>query len=72
MQSEISGNIESGPPGNLNGPSIVTIGFADTCVEACQESWPDEFCSKYPPEGVPARFILNQIESVSHMYYDIF
>jgi len=46
-------NIKAGLPGNLAGPSIVTIGFADGCVEKCQEEYPDEFCSKYPPEGVP-------------------
>ena len=54
----LSGNIEVGPPGNLKGPSIVTIGFADICTAVfwCQESFPDEFCSKYPPEGIPARY----------------
>jgi len=47
------GNIASGGPGNLNGPSIVTIGFADICASGCQEYYPDEFCYKYPPEGIP-------------------
>ena len=32
---------------------MVTIDSADYCVDGCQEDWPDEFCSKYPPEGVP-------------------
>jgi len=49
------GDIDAGPPGYLEGPSIVTIGFADICTDKCQESYPDEFCSKYPPEGIPAR-----------------
>ena len=35
----------------------MTIGFADTCVQYCQEDYSDEFCSKYPPEGVPARLV---------------
>merc|ERR1712107_119673 len=26
---------------------------ADFCVEGCQENYPDEFCGKYPPEGIP-------------------
>jgi len=47
------GDINVGPPGYLEGPNVVTIDSADYCVEGCQESWPDEFCSKYPPEGVP-------------------
>ena len=34
---------------------MVTIDSADYCVESCQEEWPDEFCSDYPPEGVPNR-----------------
>ena len=42
-----------GPPGYLGGPSVVTIDSADYCVASCQEDWPDEFCSKYPPKGVP-------------------
>ena len=50
-----SGDIDVGPPGYLGGPSVVTIDSADYCVDSCQESWPDEFCSKYPPEGVPNR-----------------
>merc|ERR1711934_297035 len=49
------GDINTGPPGFLGGPSVVTIDSADYCVDECQESWPDEFCSKYPPEGVPAK-----------------
>ena len=36
------------------GPSVVKIAAADYCVDNCQESYPDEFCWKYPPEGVPA------------------
>ena len=32
---------------------MVTIDSADYCVFLCQEHFPDEFCSKYPPEGVP-------------------
>ena len=33
---------------------MVTIDSADYCVAPyCQEYYPDEFCSKYPPEGVP-------------------
>ena len=32
---------------------MVTIDSADYCVESCQEEWLDEFCSDYPPEGVP-------------------
>lgn len=47
------GDINVGPPGFLGGPSVVTIDSADYCVASCQEDWPDEFCSKYPPEGVP-------------------
>jgi len=49
------GDIHAGLPGNTAGPSTVNIAFADTCVSACQESYPDEFCSKYPPEGIPAK-----------------
>merc|ERR1711892_1134350 len=45
------GNIDVGPLGYLSGPSVVTIDSADYCVSSCQEHWPDEFCSKYPPEG---------------------
>ena len=48
-----SGDIDVGPPGYLGGPSVVTIDSADYCVASCQEDWPDEFCNKYPPEGVP-------------------
>jgi len=47
------GDINVGPPGYLGGPNVVTIDSADYCVEGCQEDFPDEFCSKYPPEGVP-------------------
>ena len=32
---------------------MVTIDSADYCVFLCQEHFQDEFCSKYPPEGVP-------------------
>jgi len=48
-------DINVGPPGHLEGPSVVTIDSADYCVGNgwCQEYWPDEFCSMYPPEGVP-------------------
>ena len=51
----LSGDINVGPPGHLEGPSVVTIDSADYCVGNgwCQEYWTDEFCSKYPPEGVP-------------------
>ena len=27
-------------------------------VEGCQENYPDEFCSKYPPEGIPNKWVL--------------
>lgn len=47
------GNIDVGPLGYLGGPNVVTIDSADYCVELCQEHYQDEFCSKYPPEGVP-------------------
>merc|ERR1712212_794882 len=48
------GDINVGPPGFLGGPNVVTIDSADYCVAPyCQEYYPDEFCSKYPPEGVP-------------------
>jgi len=48
------GNIDVGPLGYLGGPNVVTIDAADYCLgRACQEYFPDEFCSKYPPEGVP-------------------
>jgi len=49
------GDIDVGPPGYLRGPSVVTIDSADYCAvyEWCQEYYPDVFCSKYPPEGVP-------------------
>merc|ERR1711892_359559 len=49
------GNIDVGPLGYLGGPSVVTIDSADYCISSCQEHWPDEFCIKYPPEGVPNR-----------------
>jgi len=49
------GNINAGLPGNAAGPSVVNIAFADTCVSACQEEYPDEFCDQYPPEGIPAK-----------------
>ena len=44
-----------GSPGDFVGPNVVTIHAADYCVEGCQEDYPDEFCSKYPPEGIPAK-----------------
>ena len=44
-----------GSPGFLGGANVVTVGHADFCVEGCQEDYPDEFCSKYPPEGIPAK-----------------
>jgi hypothetical protein len=46
-----------GPVGYLGGPNVATIHAADYCFmeSTCQEAWPDEFCSKYPPEGVPDR-----------------
>jgi len=47
------GNIDVGPLGYPGGPNVVTIDSADYCVEGCQEDYPDEFCSNYPPEGVP-------------------
>jgi len=47
------GNIDVGPLGYVGGPNVVTIDSADYCVELCQEHYQDEFCSKYPPEGVP-------------------
>ena len=31
----------------------MTIASADYCVSSCQEEWQDEFCTDYPPEGVP-------------------
>merc|ERR1719450_318850 len=49
------GAIDAGTPGYIGGPSTVTIHAADYCVGYCQENYPDEFCSKYPPEGIPAR-----------------
>jgi len=49
------GDINVGPPGYLGGPSVINIAFADICVMSCQEDYPDEFCSKYPPEGIPAK-----------------
>merc|ERR1719495_2644938 len=36
------------------GPMVVTILWADFCTVGCQENYPDEFCRKYPPEGIPA------------------
>jgi len=47
--------IAVGPVGDFVGPNVVTIHAADYCVEGCQENYPDEFCSKYPPEGIPAK-----------------
>jgi len=47
------GDINSGGPGFIGGPNVVTVSGADFCVEGCQENYPDEFCSKYPPEGIP-------------------
>jgi len=49
------GDINVGPPGYIGGPNVVTIHSADYCTFGCQENWPDEFCSNYPPEGVPAK-----------------
>ena len=49
------GAIDAGGPGYIGGPNTVTIHAADYCVEGCQENYPDEFCSQYPPEGVPAK-----------------
>ena len=49
------GAIDVGGPGYTGGPNTVTIHAADYCVEGCQEDYKDEFCSKYPPEGVPAQ-----------------
>merc|ERR1719450_2064552 len=50
------GAIDAGAPGYIGGPNTVTIHAADYCVGRwCQENYPDEFCSKYPPEGIPAR-----------------
>ena len=34
---------------------MVTIHAADFCTVGCQENYPDEYCSQYPPEGIPAR-----------------
>lgn len=47
------GDINSGGAGFIGGPNVVTVMGADFCVEGCQENYPDEFCSKYPPEGIP-------------------
>ena len=48
--------VDAGAPGYVGGPNVVTIHAADYCTGYhCQESYPDEFCSKYPPEGIPAR-----------------
>ena len=44
-----------GSAGDFVGPNVVTIHAADYCVKGCQEDYPDEFCSKYPPEGIPAK-----------------
>merc|ERR1719450_636027 len=50
------GAIDAGALGYIGGPNTVTIHAADYCVGRwCQENYPDEFCSKYPPEGIPAR-----------------
>ena len=49
------GAIDVGAPGYIGGPNTVTIHAADYCVQNCQEDYPDEFCSQYPPEGVPAK-----------------
>jgi len=46
--------IDVGVPGYL-GPNVVTILAADYCTVGCQENYPDEFCSKYPPEGIPGK-----------------
>ena len=61
-----SGDIDVGPPGYLGGPSVVTIDSADYCVDSCQESWPDEFCSKYPPEGVPTAQQTKSCRGLGH------
>jgi len=49
------GDIDVGPLGYQSGPHMVTIASADYCVHLCQEEWEDEFCTDYPPEGVPNR-----------------
>jgi len=49
------GDINSGAAGFIGGPNVVTVMGADFCVEGCQENYPDEFCSKYPPEGIPVK-----------------
>ena len=41
--------------GYLLGPNVVTIHAADFCTVGCQENYPDEYCSQYPPEGIPAK-----------------
>ena len=28
-------------------------------LSGCQENYPDEFCSKYPPEGIPVKWVKN-------------
>ena len=47
--------VDVGPPGYIGGPNVVTIHAADFCTTGCQEYYPDEFCSQYPPEGIPAK-----------------
>merc|ERR1719367_2292662 len=49
------GAVDAGAPGYIGGPNTVTIHAADYCTTYCLEDYPDEFCSKYPPEGIPAR-----------------
>jgi len=49
------GDINSGGPGYIGGPNVVTVLGADFCVAFCQENYPDEFCNKYPPEGIPVK-----------------
>ena len=47
--------IDAGAPGYFGGPNEVTIHAADFCTTGCQEKYADEFCSQYPPEGIPAK-----------------
>jgi len=47
------GDFDTGGLGYIGGPNVVTVRGADFCVEGCQENYPDEFCGKYPPEGIP-------------------
>jgi len=49
------GDLNTGGSGFIGGPNVVTVKGADFCVEGCQENYPDEFCSKYPPEGIPVK-----------------